>query len=453
MHASGHDVRMFFCTNCGAPVTTSPMGGAVVCGYCQRQAQVPARDESRDLAVAAQQPTMSEAQRFDRLRQQDGKPMVAPPALQHLFQRGNLAPEHGAAAQQEWQRARQELANGGGYSAEERLYHLTLGLAGVFRQQGQHDQVRALLESALDVAKEQRSRQMFHAMLARDAARNGDIAGAEAWLPTCTPFSDDLQTDTAWRFSRAFVSTSANDFQKVLAVLGSRPDDIPIDDSHDAIAAVYRCNALERTGQFELAVEQLFQLASKVGVPTVDHVIALNNHIQICPQAWPAARQKHEAVSRNVIVSKSGFKFGLLFFPLFIGGFVLAGAMGLSQENLDPEIAPFVMGALVVGYIVMTFVILGVTLGKGAAIRKRLKQSGVRGGGQILAVGMTGVRVNNQPQIEITFQVAVPGRDPFVIKHREVVSQLRMPQVQPGMMLPVLFDAADPAMFAIDWPG
>src|SRR5690606_25014657 len=140
-----------------------------------------------------------------------------------------------------------------------------------------------------------------------------------------------------------------------------------------------RANALERTGQTQLATDQLFQLANQVGVDTVDQIVALNGHVELCPQAWPAARQKHQALTQNVLVSKSGFKFGCLFLPLFFGVFALVGAMGLADENLDADTAPWVMGGLVIGFIVMVFVVLGITLGKGAAIRKRLRASGLRG--------------------------------------------------------------------------
>jgi hypothetical protein len=413
---------------------------------------VPPRDESRDLALAAQRPTLSEAQRFDRLRQQDGKPLLAPPSLQHLFQGGAIPQQNVPAAYEEWRRAHAELQAGGGYPAEERLYHLTLALQGFYRESQQHDQARTLIESALDVAKEPRHRQMFHSMLARAAARVGDIQGAEAWLATCTPYSDDLQTDTAWRFGRAFISTLTGDMQTVLAVLGARPNDIPIDDSHDAVAAVFRANALERSGQFAAALEQLVQLAANIGAATVEQIIALNNNVQLCPQSWAQAREKQRAMTENVIVSKSGFKFGCLFFPLFLGGFALAGAMGLVEQFVSSDAAGFVMGALVVGYIVLVFVLIGVTLGKSAAIKKRLRTAGLRGTGQILELATTGVRVNRQPQLALTMQVSVPGREPFIIRHAEVVNEIRIPQVQPGNVLPVLIDPNDPALFVIDWP-
>lgn len=451
MNAYGHDVRMSFCTSCGAPISAAPGGGQVVCGYCNQRAQVMPRDERQDLAVAAQRPTMSEAQRFDRLRQQDGKPLLPPPSLQHLMQGGGLAPANVPLAQEEWRRAHAELQAGGGYPAEERLYFLTLMLSSLFREQNQDAQSRALIESALDVLKEPRHRQIFHATLARSAARAGDIAGAEAWLATCTPYSDDLHTDTAWRFSRIYISTCTGDFATVLAAAGSRLGDVPIDDAYDAVVAMYRANALERTGQTAAAAEQLQQLASMVGADVVDKIIAVNDHVKLCPATWPAVRQQLEAMTQNVLVSKTGFKFGCLFVPLFVGGFVLAGAMGLADENLDESVAPWVMGSLVVGYIVMTFVLIGVTMGKGAAAAKRLRREGVRGTGKILSLATTGVRVNNRPQLELTLQVSSPQREPFVIKHREVISELRIPQVQPGNVLNVLFLAQDPAMFVIDW--
>lgn len=401
--------------------------------------------------MAAQQPMMSEAQRFDRLRQQDGKPLLPPPSLQHLFEGGGIPPQNVPAAQQEWQRAHGETRAGGGYPAEERLYHLTLGLNSAFRQTQQDAQARTVVESALDVMREPRHRQMCHAILARAAARVGDIAGAEAWLATCNPHSDDLQSDTAWRFSRAFTSTSTGDFQKVLAVLGSRMGDIPIDDSHDAIAAVYRANALERTGQGQLAGDQLLQLAGMVGPDVVDQIISLNSHVSLCPEIWPQVRQRQQAITQNVLQSKSGFKFGCLFFPIFIGGFALAGVMGLAESQLDDTTGPIVMGGMVIGFIIMTFVVIGMATGKTAAIKKKLKTNGVRGQGQIMSLATTGVRVNNRPQLELTLHVTSPNREPFVIKHREVIAEIRIPQVQPGNTLPVLFAADDPAMFVIDW--
>jgi uncharacterized Zn finger protein (UPF0148 family) len=453
MNSYGHEVRMAFCANCGAPVTAPPAGGAVLCPYCNQQAQVPARDDSRDRAVAAQPPTMSEAQRFDRLRQQDGKPMLPPPSLQHLFQGGGLSPQLVPAAEEEWRRAHAEVRSGGGYPAEERLYHLTLGLNGLHRQANRDAPARALLESALDVMREPRHRQMFHAMLARSAARHGDVAGAEAWLATCTPYSDDLQTDTAWRFGRAYISTVTGDFPRVLAVLGSRAGDVPIDDSHDAIAAVFRANALERTGQGALAGEQLAQLAGAIGADTVEQIIALNQNVQPCPATWPAVRERQRSMASNVLVSQSGVKFGFAFISIFLGGIAMAVGLSLAEDAFSEDVLPWVIGSVVLGFIILTFVVLGSATGKAKAVAKRLKVSGVSGVGQVTVLATTGVSVNDQPQLEITFTVTSPGREPFVIKHREVINQIRIPSVQPGCTLPVRFDPNDPTLFAIAWEG
>jgi hypothetical protein len=101
----------------------------------------------------------------------------------------------------------------------------------------------------------------------------------------------------------------------------------------------------------------------------------------------------------------------------------------------------------------MTLAVLIVTLGKSGAIRKRLRTEGLKGTGQVLALQTTGVRVNDQPQLALTMHVTVHGRDPFMIRHSEVVNEIRIPQVQPGAMLPILVDPKDPTLFVINWDG
>jgi hypothetical protein len=55
--------------------------------------------------------------------------------------------------------------------------------------------------------------------------------------------------DTAYRFSRAYVSTHAGDMKTVLRVLGTQVDDVPIADPYDAVVGMLRANALEAHGQ------------------------------------------------------------------------------------------------------------------------------------------------------------------------------------------------------------
>ena len=43
----------------------------------------------------------------------------------------------------------------------------------------------------------------------------------------CDPNSDDLQTDSAYRISRAYLDTARGDFQRVLQILGGNEQEVP----------------------------------------------------------------------------------------------------------------------------------------------------------------------------------------------------------------------------------
>ena len=116
---------------------------------------------------------------------------------------------------------------------------------------------RAMFESALDVCMLPRHKQIMRGYLTRCAARQGDLAAAEQWLLPCDRQSDDLETDSAYRFSRAFIDTARGNFNGVLHVLGSGPKDVPLMDAVDAVCAVLRANAWERVGSYKPQSAQL----------------------------------------------------------------------------------------------------------------------------------------------------------------------------------------------------
>jgi hypothetical protein len=122
------ELRLLLCPQCGAPIEAAIAGGVVACNYCRASLMLPARDESHDVARAAAPPPMGEAERFQRLREQDHTPLVPPPAIQHLCINGHLALHLFQQARVEFKRARQEVAAGSSFGAAERLYFLTLAL-------------------------------------------------------------------------------------------------------------------------------------------------------------------------------------------------------------------------------------------------------------------------------------------------------------------------------------
>jgi len=250
------------------------------------------RDERRDAAGASAQPAASEAERFQRLREQEQKPLLPPPSLRHLCVEWWIPPERVPQGFAELQRARQEVAAGGSFGAAERVFFLAIVLYEHLAHQGRDADVRALLETARDVLTDPLHRQVLHGMLARNAARAGDPVAAEEWLRLLSPHAMDLHMDTAYRLSRAYLSTRARDMQTVLRVLGTRLDDVPIGVPYDEVCGMLRANALERSGDGQAAVQQLAQVAAghPEGAARLAQIAAMHPELGLCPQSLPALR-------------------------------------------------------------------------------------------------------------------------------------------------------------------
>lgn len=448
------ELRLLLCPQCGAPIEGAIAGGSVTCRYCNANAVVAPRDESRDKAIAAVQSPVSEAERFQRLREQDHKPMLPPPALQHLVVNGSLPPELVPQALSEFQRARQEVTSGAGsFGATERLYFSTLLLYGTLSRQRKDAEVRGLLETARDALTDPRHRQVLHGMLARNAARVGDLPAAEEWLRLCNTRAADIQMDTAYRFSRAYVSTKAGDLQTVLQALGTRIDDVPIADGQDEICALLRANALERTGQLQQAVEQIVQISSgEPGRPQlIEQILASNPELSLCQQSFPAARMQMASMAQNAVRTKSSFNIGLT-----IGLALGAVGIGLVLDFIAWAVVPseaiaVVHTIIILSSIGLTFVATFGMIARMKAAKQKLLQTGVLGRARIMAMNGTGVRINGEPLVELHMNVQLPGKGPYVAIHREIVGHGNGHRAAVGSNVAVRVDPSDPAVMAVDW--
>lgn len=277
------------CIGCAASLTPPRDGyrgtrSAVRCPSCGQSNQLPGSDVTADRERAEAAPGMHEAQRIEQLRAQLDKPMLPPPTLAARVPRAWLAPPEVPVAQAEWLKARRELEAVHGFPAEERLYFLTVALAQYLWDARQDAALRALLDSARAHFEDPRHRQVVHALLARGAARTGDASSAEEWLALCSPCSDDLHVDTAYRLARAYVSARAGDHRNVLEVLGRQAGDVPIRPDLESIATLLRLDALERTGDIDGAVAILKYVLS---VPQqrgeLERLLRLYPELQACP--------------------------------------------------------------------------------------------------------------------------------------------------------------------------
>ncbi len=78
---------------------------------------------------------------------------------------------------------------------------------------------------------------------------------------------------------------------------------------------------------------------------------------------------------------------------------------------------------------------------------ENLMATGVRAVGTITNVRDTGMTVNDNPRVEMTFRVEpLDGSPAFEARKTKVVSRVQIPQM--GQRYPVWFDAQDPSVFA-----
>jgi hypothetical protein len=81
--------------------------------------------------------------------------------------------------------------------------------------------------------------------------------------------------------------------------------------------------------------------------------------------------------------------------------------------------------------------------------RNQILQSGVQATAVVLSLADTGMLVNYQPQVKMVLQVNPPNGAPYQTEVTMVVSQLQIPRVQPGMVVPVKIDPNNPANVAV----
>jgi hypothetical protein len=74
---------------------------------------------------------------------------------------------------------------------------------------------------------------------------------------------------------------------------------------------------------------------------------------------------------------------------------------------------------------------------------------GVAGNATVNAINDTGTTINNAPVVEMDLTVSVPGKEPYHVKHRQLVALSALPRFQPSAMFPVRVDQHDPTTLVI----
>jgi hypothetical protein len=450
------EIRILLCESCGAPLEAPVDGGPITCAYCRAQNVVSTRDERPTLGMPAVPVPVSEEERMQRLRSQDGRPLVPPQSLMYLLRGSSFDPSKVQEGFLVYQATRKELRATHSPDAAERLYFLTLIANNYLVEQKDDARRRALLETSLDVLFLPRHKQVVRCLLASAAAKDGDAVAAERWIAPCDARSDDLESDSAWRVCRAYIDTARHDFRAVLGVLGAVDDQVPIADSRDPVAAVLRANALERSGDVNAAVAALrarMRSENATGRMVIEEFVRMNPQLQLCPQSLPAALAGHTQQAAKVAESGAGGGVGLIL--MVVGGGLLLLGLGLGVASVGSAVlfeigsgqftAGPILGALggAVGMalgpglagIIMTP--LGYALWRGAKEAAYLRTHGLSARGVVRGIAPTGTTINNVPMMRVTVTVMRDDVAPYEASFKQLMGPGMAVQMQPGVQVPL----------------
>jgi len=349
-----------------------------------------------------------------------------------------------------WQATRRELKTSVNPASAERLLFLTMLLAQRFFGQGDQKRERALFESALNALSLPRHRQLMRGYLTRAAARQGDLAAAEAWLAPCDRQSDDLQMDSAYRYSRAYIDLLKGDWNAVGQGLGWNESDVPILDAMESMCVVMRAHALEMLGRIELATEQLTKLLGSGGRRQVEGIMKSYAHWNLCPQSLPTAQAKFAVAAGAASGARGGGGAGTML--MGVGG--LMGVIGIGML-VGSFFMPMGASGLLVPGIIMPCVglfmgRLGLGLRRSAAKAARIRVHGIAATGQIVSATPTGMSINDVPQMNVEMQVLIEGKAPYPASTKLLVPPQMLAQLVPGVQVQIRVDPEDPSALVIE---
>jgi hypothetical protein len=460
-------LRLLLCTNCGAPVDVSVMGGSFQCRYCSAQSQLAARSALPAFAPH-QASQIPEEERMRRLRMQDNRPLLPPQGIAHLFgPGGEIPPWREQEVFAAWQAARKRTATQAVDAAEE-LFFLTEALGNKFVHTKDWTKHRAMLESALEAVFLPRHRSILAANLCLGACRQGDVDGATTWLTLADPASDDLYADSMYRMARARVCALKGDYQGVISALGQSAADLPIHDALDCSASVHRANAWERLGRVDLAVQglQAEMAKSPQNRASVETIVGLYN---LCGQSFPQASGAIQQQSATVAASMASGGIDKIFVPLGkvmigVGAFFLIAAIVSVVASIIGAITGLevltaiggtfglgggITGVTLLGMGVMFFMI-GKTMRDQAEKARHLALHGKRARGTVMSIQPTGMSINDVPQMVLKLRVELDGAAPYEAEMKMLIPPHQVAQLAGGATIALRVDPNNPREIAAE---
>lgn len=389
-------------------------------------------------AAAALPTARNEAERTAVLAAQD-RAFLPPAELAHLFIGERLAPSHEPEARARWQELRARLRAGAGTEQGRTLVLLTLALAESWFERGELLAQRALIDSVFDVVSDPRLQQVLRAQLARTALRADDVAGAEAWLTTCDPKSEDLLADTAYRFAAAYLETARGRLAEVVRALGT--GDLPLSHAYAPECAVLCANAWEKSGQSVIAVDVLIAAKREVGPlgrRRTKRFVSAHSQWQLCPRSEPEAERRMAQLEPASL--ESGAMGGLTLTLMGTYGLVWAASAVLLPPLLGPlgvEMTVSGVGfSILLGGILAIFLPIGLGGAARARRRAKLRASGRAYGAHVLAAKTAPTDPGaGRVTVELSLLITPDDGPAYPSEVRTNIQREMLENFQPGKLL------------------
>lgn len=129
----------------------------------------------------------------------------------------------------------------------------------------------------------------------------------------------------------------------------------------------------------------------------------------------------------------------------------------MDAMSIVPAVLGLVVTVVVVGFAIFFLLRVFGGLAKSGAERDRLLREGMQASARLLAVQMGGmtmtVGVHRHLQLQLQVEVHLQGRPPYQALLVTMVSELQIPQLQPGAMLTVRVDPRDASKLALEGVG
>ena len=86
----------------------------------------------------------------------------------------------------------------------------------------------------------------------------------------------------------------------------------------------------------------------------------------------------------------------------------------------------------------------------GVTQAKELSTTGEAAQAEILKIWDTGTTINDDPVVGFLLQVRPDGKEAYQAETKLLISRVHVPQVQPGAVVPVRIDPANPQRVSLD---